>query len=57
MSKHSSIELRKAYVKEDEAFKKLADISASPKIISDVENLIEKKEFFRLREKGEKHDT
>jgi hypothetical protein len=54
---HSSIELRKAHGKEDEAFKRLTDIPASPRIISNVENLIEAGELSRFQEKGEKHDT
>lgn len=57
MSQHSSIELREAHGKEDETFKRLTDIPASPRVISDVEDLIEGEELSRFKEKGEKHDT
>ena len=57
MPQHSRIGLRKAHGNEDETFKRLTDLPASPRMISDVEDLIEAEEFLRFKEKGEKHDT
>jgi hypothetical protein len=57
ISLHASIELPNNHGKEEETFQRLTDIPASPRMISDVEDLIEAEEFSRFRLKGEKYDT
>ena len=57
MSQHSRIGLKKAHGNEGETFKRLTEFPVSPRMISDVEDLIEAEELLRLKEKGEKHDS
>jgi len=57
MPQQSSIELREAHGKEDETFQRITEIRTSPRMISNVENLIEAGELSRFEEKGEKHDS
>jgi hypothetical protein len=53
-SQHSSIKSRKTHEKEEEAFKRLTGPPSGPRVIYDVENLIEAEEFLRFEEKRRK---
>jgi hypothetical protein len=57
ITQQSGRELRKTHGNEDETSKRLTGSPASPRIIFDVEDLIEAEKFSRLKEKGETHDT
>jgi hypothetical protein len=57
MAKYCRVKFRKPHGKNDNAFMIPEDFTISPTVISDIEELIEEKEFSRLKEKGEKHDT
>jgi hypothetical protein len=48
---------RKSRGKDNETFNLPADIPVSSAVIFNVEDLSEREEFSRLKEKGEKHDT
>jgi hypothetical protein len=57
MEKYCRVGSRKSYEDCDKTFMILTDFTVSPRAISNIEDLIEEKEFLRPQEKGEKHDT
>ena len=57
MTPGSTAESRKPRENDDKTFNIPADIPVSSAVISNVEDLSEREEFSRLKEKGEKHDT
>jgi hypothetical protein len=57
MAKYCRVESRKGYEDCGKTFMILTDFTISPRAISNIEDLIEEKEFLRPKEKGEGHDT
>lgn len=57
MAKYCRVKIRKSHGNGDKALMIPTDFTISPTVISNIEDLIEEKEFFRPKEKGEKHDT
>lgn len=57
LTRYSTVKFLKPWEEDDDTLRMSSNIPPIPTVIFNVEDLIEKEELSRLKEKGETHDT